>query len=210
MKAALGCSPPGQNSLGMLGQIYGRVQIVDQEIRGGRQLIDTPLINAQDSRMVPNTFEAATLVSLPDQSRLYDYAVGYIWNIKKNDSNDFIPLSDAIAGGDVVNRGAPFGMVRVRPFAGLSAVFMDYNVQDFVNTGFAQVEYDFQQPKTVPNWIVGANVINQMSVGAGLLNGGASTYQASAKAQMAYAGWTVFAAGSRYRQRLQDLQRVRK
>ena len=58
---------PGQNSIGVLGQIYGRMQIGDQEIRGGRQLIDTPLINPQDNRMVPNTFEAATLVSLPDK-----------------------------------------------------------------------------------------------------------------------------------------------
>jgi hypothetical protein len=54
---------PGQNSIGVLGQVYGRVQIGDQEIRGGRQLVDTPLINPQDNRMVPNTFEGATLVS---------------------------------------------------------------------------------------------------------------------------------------------------
>jgi hypothetical protein len=32
---------PVQNSIGVLGQIYGRVQIGDQEIRGGRQLVDT-------------------------------------------------------------------------------------------------------------------------------------------------------------------------
>ena len=76
---------PGQNSLGMLGQIYGRVQIVDQEIRGGRQLVDTPLINPQDNRMVPNTFEGATLVSLPDKDRNYDYALGYLWTVKQRE-----------------------------------------------------------------------------------------------------------------------------
>ena len=74
-------------------------------------------------------------------------------------------MSDALAGGDVVNRGAPFGMVKFRPFPGLSTVFMDYYVEDFVNTGFAQAEYDFHQPKDVPNWIIGANVIDQRSVG---------------------------------------------
>ena len=188
---------PPQNSLGMLGQIYGRVQIVDQEIRGGRQLVDTPLINPQDNRMVPNTFEGATLVTLPDKDRNYDYAVGYLWNIKQRDSNDFIQMSDALAGGDVVNRGAPFGMIKYRPFAGLSLIFMDYYVQDFVNTGFAQAEYDFKQPKGVPNWIIGANVIAQRSVGANLLTGTSfETYQASAKVQMTYAGWTLFVAGS--------------
>ena len=76
---------PGQNSIGVLGQIYGRVQIGDQEIRGGRQLVDTPLINPQDNRMVPNTFEGATLVSLPDKDRNYDYSVGYLWTIKQRD-----------------------------------------------------------------------------------------------------------------------------
>ena len=188
---------PPQNSIGVLGQIYGRVQIGDQEIRGGRQLVDTPLINPQDNRMVPNTFEAATLVSLPDKDRSYDYSAGYIWNIKQRDSNDFIPMSDALAGS-AVNHGAAFGMVKYRSrFPALSLVAMDYNVQDFVNTAFGQAEYDFKMPKGVPNWIVGANVIGQQSIGANLLAGSPfDTYQASAKAQMLYAGWTLFVAGS--------------
>ena len=188
---------PGQNSLGMLGQIYGRMQIVDQEIRGGRQLVDTPLINPQDNRMVPNTFEGATLVSLPDKDRNYDYALGYLWAVKQRDSNDFISMSNALASGDVENRGAPFFMVKYRPIQGLSTAFMDYYVQDFVNTGFVQAEYDFHQPKGVPNWIIGANVIDQRSVGSDLLTGNSfQTYQASAKVQMSYVGWTLFAAGS--------------
>jgi outer membrane OprD family porin len=188
---------PGQNSLGMLGQIYGRVQIADQEIRGGRQLVDTPLINPQDNRMVPNTFEGATLVTLPDKDRKYDYALGYLWTVKQRDSNDFIAMSNALASADVENRGAPFFMVKYRPFPGLSTAFMDYYVQDFVNTGFAQAEYDFRQPKTVPNWVIGANVVDQRSVGTDLLTGASfQTYQASAKVQMSYAGWTLFAAGS--------------
>lgn len=188
---------PGQNSIGVLGQVYGRVQIGDQEIRGGRQLVDTPLINPQDNRMVPNTFEGATLVALPDKDRNYDYSVGYLWNIKQRDSNDFIPMSDGLAGRDVFNHGAAFGMVKYRPFSGLSLVAMDYNVQDVVNTGFGQAEYDFRQPKGVPNFIIGANVIGQGSIGDNLLAGAAfETYQASAKAQMLYAGWTLFVAGS--------------
>jgi outer membrane porin, OprD family len=188
---------PPQNPIGVLGQIYGRVQIGDQEIRGGRQLVDTPLINPQDNRMVPNTFEGATLVSLPDKERDYDYSVGYLWNIKQRDSNDFIPMSDALAGSDVINHGAAFAMVKYRPVSGLSLVGMDYNVQDTVNTAFAQAEYDFKQPKTVPNWIIGANVIEQQSLGANLLTGTPfETFQASAKTQMLYAGFTVFVAGS--------------
>ncbi len=188
---------PSQNSIGVLGQVYGRIQLGDQEIRGGRQLVDTPLINPQDNRMVPNTFEGATVVSLPDKDRNYDYSVGYLWTIKQRDSNDFIQMSDALTGADVVNHGAAFGMLKYRPVPGLSLVAMDYNVQDVVNTAFGQVEYDFNQPKGVPNWIIGVNVIGQRSIGANLLTGTPfETYQASAKGQMTYAGWTLFVAGS--------------
>ena len=188
---------PGQNSLGMLGQAYGRIQIVDQEIRGGYQLVDTPLINPQDNRMVPNTYLGATLVSLPDKDRSYDYAVGYLWDVKQRDSNDFIPMSDALAGKDVRDRGTPFGMLKYRPIPGLSATVMDYYLDDFINTGFGQVEYDFRQPKGTPNLLLGANYIDQRTVGANLLTGKPfQTYQASAKAQLTYVGWTLFVAGS--------------
>jgi len=74
---------------------------------------------------------------------------------------------------------------------------MDYYLSDFVNSGFAQAEYVFQLPKDVPQWSMGANIITQQSVGAELLTGTSfSTYQASAKVQTSYAGWTFFIAGS--------------
>jgi len=188
---------PQQESLTMLGQGYGRVKVFDQELRGGRQLVDTPLINPQDNRMVPNIFEGVQVVTLPDSKRAYDYAVGYLWNIKQRDSNDFIPMSDALAGGDVLNRAAPFGMVKYRPVPGLATLFAGYHVHDFVNTEFAQAEYTFQLPKDVPQWIIGANIIGQQSDGINLLTGSSfQTYQASARVQMSYVGWILFAAGS--------------
>jgi hypothetical protein len=188
---------PEQEPLTMLGQAYGFARIYDQELRGGLELVNTPLINPDDSRMVPNTFEGVQLVSLPVKNRIYDYALGYLWDIKQRDSNDFISMSDALAGADVVDRGAPFGMLKLRPIPGLSTAFMDYYVQDFANTGFAQVEYTLQLPKGAPQWSIGANVVDQRSVGSNLLTGSSfQTYQASAKVQISHAGWTVFVAGS--------------
>jgi hypothetical protein len=181
----------------VFGQAYARAQINDQEFRGGRQLVDTPLINPQDNRMVPNTFEGIALATLPDKSRDYDYAVGYLTTIKQRDSNTFISMSDAISGGNVADRGAAFCMLIHRPFEGLSTVFMDYFLPDFVNTGFAQAEYTFRGTTAWPNSILGANIIDQLAVGEDLLTGVSfHTFQASAKVQAAYAGFTVFAAGS--------------
>ena len=188
---------PGQNPLGMLGQLYGRVQVRDQEFRGGRMLVDTPLINHQDNRMVPNTFLGVQLVTLPDKERNYDYAIGYLWDVKQRNSNDFIPMSDALFGSNVVDRETPFAMFRYRPTPELTWVVMDYYVQDFINTAFGQIEYDFKVPKDTPDWIVGANIYDQRSVGADLLTGFPfHTYQASAKIQTSYKGWTFFVAGS--------------
>jgi outer membrane porin, OprD family len=106
-------------------------------------------------------------------------------------------MSDALAGGDVINRATPFGMVKFRPVPGLTTIVAAYQVQDFVNTEFAQAEYAFQLPKDVPQWIIGANVIAQQSDGSNLLTGSPfQTYQASARVQMTYVGWILFAAGS--------------
>lgn len=186
-----------QKPLNALGQAYVRLQAGDQEFRGGRQLVDTPLINPQDSRMVPNTFEGVTLDTLPDRERSYDYAIGYLTAIKQRDSNTFVAMSDALAGGNVIDRGASFGMVKYRPWAEFSAVAMDYWLRDFVNTGFVQAEYDLRLPAERPNWVFGANLIDQSSVGKELLTGSSfHTYQASGKVRATYAGWTLFVAGS--------------
>ena len=181
----------------MLGQAYAFAQFGDQELRGGRTLIDTPLINPQDNRMVPNTFESVMATTLPSRDRDYDYSAGYIWTIKQRDSNDFVPLSDAIAGAHEINHGAPYAMVKYRPTAipGLSTIVMDYYLQDFVNSGFGQAEYTFQIPKGMPQWLIGANVIDQRSVGDALL-GNFATYQASGRVQMQYVGFTAFVSGS--------------
>ena len=186
-----------QDPLNVIGQIYGRIQIFDQEIRGGRMLVDTPLINPQDNRMVPNTFEGVQLVSLPDKDRMYDYAVGYLWNIKPRDSNDFISMSDALAGADVVNQRRAVRHGRVRPLPGLTAIVMDYYIQDFINTALRPGRIQFPTLEAASE----LHVRRQRHRSAHRRREPArrtpfETYQFSAKGQMSYMGWTLFAAGS--------------
>lgn len=47
------------NSFAYVGEAYADYNINDINIRVGRQLIDTPLINTDEIRMLPNTYEAA-------------------------------------------------------------------------------------------------------------------------------------------------------
>ena len=145
---------PPQNSIGVLGQIYGRA--ADSGTRNFAVGVSwwTRLLS-----MHKTTEWCQTRLKQPPSSRFRTTSEnttmrsGYLWNVKQRDSNDFIPMSAALAGSDAINRGAPFGMVRYRPTDGLSLVAMDYNVQDFINAGFAQIEYDFKQPAWIPNWM---------------------------------------------------------
>jgi len=54
---------PGQQSFTVLGEAYMEVRLTDwSNARAGRTAINLPYLNRNDSRMVPNTFEAYTLI----------------------------------------------------------------------------------------------------------------------------------------------------
>ena len=86
---------PGQEPITVLGEAFGAVRILGQTVTAYRQLIDRPFINSQDSRMVPNTFEAYTLTGLVDR---VSYTGGYITKKKNRDAESFVWMSN-IAGG---------------------------------------------------------------------------------------------------------------
>ena len=68
--------------------------------------------------MLPNTFQALMLSGQVGWAR---YDVGYIWDIKARDSNDFISMSRQ-AGGPGNDEGLPFGAVELTPIKDLVPV----------------------------------------------------------------------------------------
>jgi len=93
---------PGQDPITVLGVAYGAVAILDQTITAYRQLINRPFINWQDTRMLPNTFEAYTLTG---SVGAVSYTGGYATKIKTRSSDTFVWMSDA-AGGTGNQKGA--------------------------------------------------------------------------------------------------------
>lgn len=82
---------PGQGEIGVVAEAWAALRYKDYAIlRGYRQRIDEGYVNPQDNRMLPNTFEA---LMLSGQVGWAQYDVGYIWDIKPRDSNDFISMS---------------------------------------------------------------------------------------------------------------------
>ncbi len=171
-----------QNALGSLGEAYVGAKVARQDFIVGRQSIDTPLINPKDNRMVPITFEGATLRSSADKDAKFEYIVGYLRRFKPRDSNDFESISQGF-GVDDFDTGTPFAWFRVRPAAGLTFVAENYWVEDIVNTGYVEGIYQFPRRPVGPQYTLAANLITQNSVGSDLMSAGDAffTYQASAR-----------------------------
>jgi hypothetical protein len=71
----------GQKSFSVLGEAYARIRLKGtMEFSGYRQKLNLPYVNAQDSRMVPNTFEAY-LIGDPAHPR-FNFIAGYVTKIK--------------------------------------------------------------------------------------------------------------------------------
>jgi hypothetical protein len=84
-----------QQSITTLGEAFGAVRILGQTVTAYRQLIDRPFINPQDSRMVPNTFEAYTLTG---KAGTISYTGGYITKMKVRESDNFVWMSNTAGG----------------------------------------------------------------------------------------------------------------
>jgi hypothetical protein len=85
---------PGQDSFSVLGQAYAQVRLLDGiESRVFRQTFNLPYVNQQDSRMVPNTFEAVSLFGRSIAST--DFILSHVTQMKTRDSSKFVPMSEA-------------------------------------------------------------------------------------------------------------------
>jgi hypothetical protein len=86
----------GQHGYTVVGQLYGRVKIFeDNFINIYRYEYNTPFINKDESRMTPNTFEGYTFTGAyggKDGVPGFNYGFGYIDKIKLKNSDGFISI----------------------------------------------------------------------------------------------------------------------
>jgi len=92
-----------QDSYTVLGEAFLEVKVVEEtHLKLFRQRLHLPYINANDSRMTPNTFEAYTIHSTAIEKLRFGFS--YIDRIKFRNSSDFESMS-AFAGAPGTNRG---------------------------------------------------------------------------------------------------------
>ena len=169
-----------QSSITVLGEAFGAIRIADQTLTGYRQLIDRPFINAQDTRQLPNTFEAYTLTGA---SGALSYTGGYMTKMKTRASESFVWASQ-VAGGKGPHEGVIYAGATYA-FAGTGFLKVD-NVYstDVFNTFYIEGRYPIAiNDKT--KLTLGAQYYPQESVGDNQI-GNYSTWGYGLTANVAY------------------------
>lgn len=90
-KGGTGLLQPVQEGYSVLGIANGKLRYEGIELIGGRQYLDLPFVNRNDSRMIPNTFEAITLQTTQGELKL---TAGYAWNIKGRTADEFVSFTE--------------------------------------------------------------------------------------------------------------------
>ncbi len=163
---------PGQSGYDVLGELYTDIRVTETlHFHGGRKEYDTPYLNRNDSRMTPNTFEAASLIGIQPfgggGGRLR-YGTGYFHRIKTSNSDEFISMSEA--AGATVERGvAAIGGIYESDDFSIGAI--DYLSPDIANILHAEMKATLP---VSPDWQprVTLQYSDQRSHGDELLTGG--------------------------------------
>jgi hypothetical protein len=159
---------PGQEGYTVLGQLYGRVKLIGNNFLNlYRYGYNTPYLNANDSRMTPNTFEGYTLTGAyggKDGAPGLRYGLGYIDKIKLRNSEEFISMSEA--AGAQVNRGVSVAGANFS-YRGFELGAIDYYSQDIINIAYAETRYLMKLTDNL-GFLFAAQYTDQRSTGSEL------------------------------------------
>ena len=129
---------PGQEGYYVPGEAWAALRYKDYaRLTGYRQRVEQTYINSQDNRMTPNTFEGVTLAG---KIGIAEYLLGYLWEIKPRNSDDFIAMS-AAAGVKGEHDGVWLAGVRLLPLKNLKVEFSNQYGENMFNTVYGDVDY---------------------------------------------------------------------
>ena len=127
---------PGQKSFSVPGQAYLEARLYrDLSLRAYRQAFQLPYLNGNDSRMVPNTFEAVTLFDFSGEH--FVYGLAQTWRMKKRDATNFISMTEA-AGIDGPDRAVSTAAARYTFSNGANVGLVNHYGRDFMNIFYSE------------------------------------------------------------------------
>ena len=184
-----GLLAPDQSDLSVISRAYLQYDFgLTTSLRLYRQDFNMPYINRQDSRMIPNTFEAYVLTH-PGERLIWLF--GQVTKMKKRDSEDFVPMAE-VAGVPGDNAGTTVAGARYQLANDTSLGAVVQHTSDLFTTAYTEVVY---RRTLTELWGVqlGAQVTNQWSTGDEQL-GDFSTYTWGLRGKVSFRGAILTAA----------------
>lgn len=161
-----GLLKPIQDPISVLGQAFVRGTFGEQVFTLGRQRINKPFLNGNESRMLPHTFEAITWDGRWNRGRFF---AGYVDKIKVRNSDEFISMGRraGVAGSD---EGMwEFGG-RYEWGAGNYVGLITSIVPDILQTTYSEIDTRWYRGDW--GFRLGAQIADQRSIGDEILAGG--------------------------------------
>lgn len=191
------------NGFSVLGEAYAQYNRDNYDLWYGRKVIETPLIDAKDVRMLPSSVQGgmASVKIIPE----VQISVGYIDKFKQRTSSRFINIIENALGANTQAITGDSGGY-VLPFSisykgnGFSARVYDYYAPDFMNSVYADATF---ANKLDSDWSYSASVqaIAQQSVGnadsaeaRAIMGGKINAQEVGAKLSVTYQESTLMAA----------------
>jgi hypothetical protein len=187
---------PGQTGIEVIGEAFAQLRYRDHALLTGyRQLVDQRFVNPQDNRMIPNTFEGATLTGVLGP---VEYYAGYLTAMKTRNSDEFVNMAAAAGVTTGEDRGLILTSLDFAPgegsgalagLEGLAVYLGNYHVPDVFNTLFFNPEY---RRALTEEWRLrlGVQFLDQRSVGSEL-RGDFSTWNVGARIEVGWRGLGV-------------------
>lgn len=134
-------SPEG-GGITVLGQAFVRFRLVERtNLRLFRQTFDLPFVNRRDNRMIPNTFEAYSLVSRTWSK--CNFILSHVTRMKKREASNFVSMSEA-AGATGSNEGLSMGGILIAPLPDFKFGFITQYAWQVMNTFYAEADYQMK------------------------------------------------------------------
>lgn len=186
-----GLLAPGQRGYTVLGVAYADLRVRETTLRVGRQRIDLPFINGNDSRMTPNTFEAIGFQS--QEWEHLRFGLVHVSAIKPRTATTFDSMA-SVAGADGSSDGVTIVGARY-DFAEETflSVVNEYGWNTF-NTFYAEGEYLHRIDATT-TVSFGAQFADQRSVGRAEI-GDFAVQSGGAVAALGYGGFIASVSGT--------------
>lgn len=190
-RGGTGLLRPIQENYSVLGQAYANFKTNRTAATIGRALIDLPYLNANDSRMTPNTFETVALRSKELEN--LQIGLGYVGKMRFRNESTFESMSER-AGAPGTDKGVGVAAVRWNVTDNYQVSLVEQYGWDMFNTLYAESERSVELGGDF-TLKLGAQFTDQRSVGDALV-GDFDSQHVGAKAALGHGNLTALVSAT--------------